>query len=787
MRQFILVFALGLAAAVLSLRIPSAVLPVDVDGSWQQLLQLDWNQRARSGVETLFTYGPAGFLFGTSIVCFEQGALARHAAALFAALATGFALASLLPRLPTGGWRAGYAVCLLAFVPLSLSSEAFLTNAVLGLILLLRLGVDDQPRSRWAGAGDVALVLATAVVFALAAATKFTYTVHGGALVAILVGVLLVRRRFVPASLVGLTFAGAFLGVWVALGQRLGDLPAYMRGSAEIAKGYLGAQGVRGPTQDLVAAEIAVVLVLLVCAWACWTARSLARVGGVAMALGTLFFAWKGGFVRHDIGHAGIFFGVASLVPFLVLAAVGRAPGTVFRAFAVLAVAISLGENVYVRERLDAGYGSAVNATAHSLTLLDRQSFAEYVRLRLEAAPEAPTLPQTRALVGDEPVDMMGCQQGMLFANHFAIRHRPVFQSYSVFTPYLQDLNAAFFAAPDAPRYVLAQVLAIDGHFPLAEDSAAWRVLLDRYQPEHAEAGLLLLARRPESPPLQQGTVVLERRAAMGEWIELAPAAEWHELALDIAYTTRGKLAAFAFRPGEIYLEVRRGQQQSTFEIAPLMVQSEFLLDPVVQNESDLLAAYLGEPLPRVAAFRVLPAPGVETKHFEPTYGLRVLRRQPPVLDAEVAVRARAHLTALTFPSFSFLPTRVEPARGVSTHGLGEQAWVLAHAPSALHFTWPGGAHALVADFQILAEAYAGDRETDGSVFTVEIGENAPRRVVFERLLDPRRRPQDRGPQRLQVQLDLPAGETVVLAVGVGAHGNAVFDWTCWRGVRLVK
>src|SRR6185369_7697294 len=135
-------------------------------------------------------------------------------------------------------------------------------------------------------------------------------------------------------------------------------------------------------------------------------------------------------------------------------------------------------------------------------------------------------LPRLRALVGDEPVDLMGHQQGVLFWAGFAVRHRPVFQSYSAYTPHLQGRNAAFFAGASAPRFVLANVQSVDGHLPMSEDSGAWLQMLERYRPRMVERTLLLLQLQPGAQAVTR-SVGVEQRIDWGQWLELPTSVDW--------------------------------------------------------------------------------------------------------------------------------------------------------------------------------------------------------------------------------------------------------------------
>src|SRR6185436_5439341 len=104
----------------------------------------------------------------------------------------------------------------------------------------------------------------------------------------------------------------------------------------------------------------------------------------------------------------------------------------------------------------------AAELQAHAETLL---SPSEY-RMRLESHHRALErmydLPRIRTAVGREPIDVFGSNQSMALLNHLNYRPRPVFQSYSAYTPELVELNAAFLESDRAPRFMLFQHEALD-------------------------------------------------------------------------------------------------------------------------------------------------------------------------------------------------------------------------------------------------------------------------------------------------------------------------------------
>ena len=126
-------------------------------------------------------------------------------------------------------------------------------------------------------------------------------------------------------------------------------------------------------------------------------------------------------------------------------------------------------------------------------------------------------LPQVKARVGDSTIDAMSCCQGILLINDLNYRPRPVFQSYSSYTPYLLAENARFFRSDFAPKFVLFKLEAVNG-CPALEDGQALMELSRLYAPVLHEGDFILFQRLPDAdsrrqtPAISTSTTVLQRR-----------------------------------------------------------------------------------------------------------------------------------------------------------------------------------------------------------------------------------------------------------------------------------
>jgi hypothetical protein len=72
---------------------------------------------------------------------------------------------------------------------------------------------------------------------------------------------------------------------------------------------------------------------------------------------------------------------------------------------------------------------------------------------------------------------------------------RPVFQSYSAYTSYLDNLNSRHFLDSNAPDFVLYAVKSIDGRYPLFDEPLTLRALICNYEVMWFDGDFMVLRR----------------------------------------------------------------------------------------------------------------------------------------------------------------------------------------------------------------------------------------------------------------------------------------------------
>lgn len=294
-----------------------AALP-GLDPSWRYLLTAAHGRHLRFGHDLVFTYGPLGWLFSPAAASWPQ--LVASSAVTAALLIVGFAaLPSLLRRaLPPG-------LCDLAvLVAASLISvgTAELLASMVVLILLARLADADRPVGPVAvgvagvmggvalttkfGVGELLVAVGLVLAVGSAGTGRAGEGVAGGGAAGDAAAAV-ARRGATRALGWAVAVAAGFAAAWLGTGQRVGDVAGFVRGSAEIQRGYQTAMVFDAPGRSGEAVGDAVALVALLAGCVVLLVRARGRrvraAALAAVAVAAVCYDLLQAYVRHDPVH----------------------------------------------------------------------------------------------------------------------------------------------------------------------------------------------------------------------------------------------------------------------------------------------------------------------------------------------------------------------------------------------------------------------------------------------------------------------------------------------------
>jgi hypothetical protein len=582
-----------------------------LDISWVFGLNLFLNSRFHFGSDVNFTYGPLGFLLYPANVGNDVllAFLFRGAVAGLTILSLGFLARGRICGLAL--FAAGNAIALglghtfdfhILIVAALAAFAALERRSIAGLLALAAISAPLWLAKFSVGIG-VATVVATAAV---------TWRIGCAGSIASSVAILLSHAA-------SLLCAG-----WALLGS-LSSLGLWLRASLEIAGWYSVALSYDPGWTD-VRKGIAVCALFLAAGAVLFRMRR-AAVLPFALLAGSLFVAFKSGFVRED-GHVKSFFGFAAAA--LATPLLTNVPA---REKWIGAAALLLAAGLGVRGELKRKYldrGVFVDAASgkQGLRAIDRGWRWRATRLdldRLTAGSIAPDrLPdEVLKVIGAGTVLVTPWELVHCLANQLQCVPLQTLQEYSAYTPYLDAITAAHLEASSSPDFVLVHTLqSTDDRHVILDGPLTWRSLIGRYEPVRLHTADVVLLRRRSSATRLQPVPVSTGWLGTGEWIPVPDTGDFVFAEMHFQLSPLGRLLKFAYRIPPAYIELRRAG--GTIERRRLILETSvngILVQPFAAGLRDLAALFLGRG-DRVVALRIV---GPAMPYYRETAALRWL------------------------------------------------------------------------------------------------------------------------------------------------------------------
>jgi hypothetical protein len=528
---------LVIALTILAWPIPHSPATSALDESWQIALNLAAAMGLRHGVDFVFTYGPLGFLGSPLPYVGATSTLALAATiAIYLAL-IGTMLAEARRILPT--WAAALVTLLAArtFVYLP-PFEAF-------QILIFVWCVETL-------AGRIPLPTTTlAVVGGMLAAA--------GSLGKLNVGIFVVAMGAVTITVIGRPWwralgvyvaVGAVTGVglWLATGQQLGDVGAYVTGVYQVISGYNESMGT-DPQPERAWIFLALAVAAAICVWIGWQgSRDWPRRQRIGLAVVGLVFGfalWKTSVVRD---HATYAFASAIVAMFPFAPRIERRTWLI----AVLGLGVAFAGSSAIQPRTYLDVVDSTRSIYHEVidAFVPGRTSAAAERTRDQLRARYGLEPSTLAAIGGQTVHVDPYQASVAAAYpDLSWAPLPVVQSYSAYTSDLDRLDAERLRSPAAPERILRNFraalptdrlrrsigrplhdgeilpLTVDGRFRWFEAPAATLETFCRYVQTAASDRWQVLARTGRScgTPEALGTVVARAGETVAVPVETRP------------------------------------------------------------------------------------------------------------------------------------------------------------------------------------------------------------------------------------------------------------------------
>ncbi len=562
-----------------------------LDTSWAWALGYAVQHNMQWGKNFLFTYGPLGFVANPYFYS-DHALWGIASGCIFSTrLVFGLLYIYLLRAIRTSGngkvwplWLGGLSWIIgSSFIDIS-------TQAALIAIFLLIYSLGEEQRRRRL----LSTLIGAGFLFGFASLIKST-----GLIVATFILVIYpllrwyiwrTRRSLVLGIMPLPVFALTFAVLFVSAGQHLENIPSFIYGTVQIAKGYTPAMSIHGKGMQTGAALFVILLSFI--SGLVYFLRRNTLVTAQYIVLGVmLFWAWKEGFTRHDPGfgggHAMAFFGTS---------------------LAVIAIMVNISFGGGKRQQyniIGIAYLTTLLFAIPGINLLSVNQIENYKQFyelftsrsarntqqRIENKALVTQFPISKSMItaiNHETVNIVPWNLMMAQAYHWTFVPSPVIQAYSVYTPYLDHLNATQIWNNHGAQNILYTYESIDGRYPLFDEPATFRAILYNYRLKQAGSNYSLLEKNRESgehPKLQSTGEVSNH---FGKWIAVPKDTDYADIFIQT--TLLGHLANIFYKPSQvhIYLRLANGSVQGPFRFIYPTASDGLFLRYFVANQSDL-------------------------------------------------------------------------------------------------------------------------------------------------------------------------------------------------------
>ena len=475
-----------------------------LDGSWVYPINQAVAQRMAFGHDIIFTYGPYASVWNHTYHPATVWMMLLGSLLFDVCYACCFAW---LVRPAAWSWT--LILVAMLFAPLVRGDAAAYSYMLLEVLFVFRL-LDEETRE---GSKPMRVLLAAAIFgcAGMLPLVKCSFAAVQAGVSALCLAFLILHRRWMIALVCAFATLTAMLLFWFAAGQHVAGLPDFLSGSIQAISGYSQAMSLPGQRRQTVlflAGALAVLLAIVL-------ARSLRRSLKLYLLLAYAFYllvSFKEGFVRQDdhVYVALVALALASLFLMLLQTPQRKRFSPVLCSIALVATMTVIGflwrsdfADAVQEGGTDLGNWKllklAVETEPQLSFLLPRNFSLRPWHERFDDARREINANSNLDFNLQGSVDVYSYEQSALLSRGYDWGPRPVFQSYSAYTPELIRINEQHLRGTEAPDHIVFQLETIDDRLPTLDDGLSWPAMLDNYRVAAVSGKWVHLARKSGS------------------------------------------------------------------------------------------------------------------------------------------------------------------------------------------------------------------------------------------------------------------------------------------------
>ncbi len=560
-----------------------------LDASWVIGVNKAVSDNMQFGPEIAFTFGPLGFLYLPIYIDHNLWFLS-FVFMLFVHFLFFFSLALLMFK-SSANWREYIIVLALVMVPIHFIRDYELLFSV-GIFLYLIISY--KLNSKY----EILILSICSLLLAIASLIKSNMAIISLSYILVFLLVCIFRKEFKKYSYICILYIIFVPILWLISGQHLNNFPVYLINSYQSSSGYNDAMAFDGPVRQIYIGLISVIFISILFLYSL-IKRTNSLIIFILLNIGLLFLAFKHGFVRLD-SHVYGFFSSYAIIFIYIYIICKNNTNFALRVFSlllsVLLIAFIFNAFPYIMED---NILQKVSSYEESFSLISNQTSQAQVILDAKNSirQSYPLDYNTIYYLNNKTVDIFPWDIALVWAYDFNWSPRPVFQSYSAYTQYLDGLNAKHFSVEKAPQAILYSYKSIDGRYPLFDEPSTFASVIHNYTLVNRSGEFLLLSYDPEKKNTyiekDLGTVTVEP----GQPIKIPKYDSGYVFGyIDLEYSNLGKFMKLIYKPALAHIKFKSYYLTSSvdFRFIPDVSKNGVFLSQFVGNNDDLASIFSG-------------------------------------------------------------------------------------------------------------------------------------------------------------------------------------------------
>lgn len=214
--------------------------------------------------------------------------------------------------------------------------------------------------------------------------------------------------------------------------------------------------------------------------------------------------------------------------------------------------------------------------------------------------------------IGNSTIDIFPWDCAYLLEHEMNYQPRPVFQSFSAYTPYLQKINYESYVK-NAPKYLIYDYESIDGRYPFSDETLLNTFIVKNYRAVDSffsNGRTRMVMKRHNTSPLSID-LLREEKININSTVEKTGDANFVRIYLD--YNTRGFKSSFFNRPPQVKLKfTTTGGEEMLYKTSTELLKAGVMIDKLITSNSEYIN------IATASDIRYVQLVIEEQKYFEP-------------------------------------------------------------------------------------------------------------------------------------------------------------------------